>query len=124
MIFATIRKLMQRTDRPRPSRVHVKRFSSNPIIRPGMLPTSDGDNINGPSLICAPAWLPRSLGELLYLSDQPTKLQFSFANYAEDFDRHIERSIRGYGNLIEDCVELSQYFIENDTVACGVRRFS
>lgn len=54
---------MQSTDRPRLSRVHVKRFSSNPIIRPNMLPTSDGDNINGPSLIRAPAWLPRRLGE-------------------------------------------------------------
>src|SRR5438874_7474266 len=54
------------------------------------------------------------------LTDQPAKLQFSFANYADDFDRHIERSIRGYGNLIEDCVELSQYFIENGTVACDI----
>jgi tRNA (cmo5U34)-methyltransferase len=54
------------------------------------------------------------------LTDQPTKLRFSFANYADDFDRHIERSIRGYGNLIEDCVEISQYFIENNTVACDI----
>jgi tRNA (cmo5U34)-methyltransferase len=54
------------------------------------------------------------------LTDQPTKLQFSFANYANDFDRHIERSIRGYDNLIEDCVELSQYFVENKTVACDI----
>jgi tRNA (cmo5U34)-methyltransferase len=48
------------------------------------------------------------------------KLQFSFANYAEDFDRHIEHSIRGYGNLIADCVDLSQYFVENNTVACDI----
>jgi tRNA (cmo5U34)-methyltransferase len=54
------------------------------------------------------------------LTDHSTKLQFSFANYAEDFDRHIEHSIRGYGNLIEDCVELSQYFVENNTVACDI----
>jgi tRNA (cmo5U34)-methyltransferase len=54
------------------------------------------------------------------LTDQPTKLQFSFANYAEDFDRHIEHSIRGFGNLIEDCVELSQYFVENNTVVCDI----
>jgi tRNA (cmo5U34)-methyltransferase len=51
---------------------------------------------------------------------EPNKLQFSFASYAEDFDCHIEHSIRGYGNLIQDCVELSQYFIENNTVACDI----
>ena len=54
------------------------------------------------------------------MTDQPIKLQFSFANYAEEFDRHIEQSIRGYGNLIADCVELSQYFIENNTLACDI----
>jgi tRNA (cmo5U34)-methyltransferase len=54
------------------------------------------------------------------LSDQHTKLPFSFANYADDFDRHIAHSIRGYDNLIEDCVELSQYFVENGTVFCDV----
>ena len=54
------------------------------------------------------------------LIDNPTKLPFSFANYVDDFDRHIERSIRGYNNLIEDCIELSQYFIENGTVFCDI----
>lgn len=40
----------------------VQRFSQNPIIRPEMLPGRDGENINGPSLIRAPAWLPNRLG--------------------------------------------------------------
>ena len=52
--------------------------------------------------------------------DRHSKLPFSFADYADDFDRHIERSIRGYSNLIEDCVELSQYFVENGTVFCDI----
>lgn len=52
--------------------------------------------------------------------NQHTKLPFSFANYADDFDRHIEQSIRGYSNLIEDCVELSQYFVENGTMSCDI----
>ena len=30
--------------------------AQNPIIRPEMLPGSDGDNINGPSLIRVPDW--------------------------------------------------------------------
>jgi tRNA (cmo5U34)-methyltransferase len=54
------------------------------------------------------------------LTDQHVKLPFSFANYADDFDYHIERSIRGYRDLVDDCVELSQYFVENGTVVCDI----
>ena len=54
------------------------------------------------------------------MTDHRTKLPFSFASYSVDFDRHIERSIRGYRNLIEDCIELSQYFVENGTVVCDI----
>jgi len=54
------------------------------------------------------------------LTKKPNKLAFSFANYADDFDRHIERSVRGYSDLIQDCVELSRYFVENDTVFCDI----
>jgi len=39
------------------------RFDGNPIIRPDMLPAGDGDNINGPSLIATPDWLPGRLGK-------------------------------------------------------------
>lgn len=41
---------------------HAVRFAENPIIRPGMLPGKDGNNINGPSLIRVPEWLPGRLG--------------------------------------------------------------
>ena len=54
------------------------------------------------------------------VQDQSRKLPFSFANYAEDFDRHIERSIRGYAALMEDCTELSTYFVEDGTTVCDV----
>lgn len=40
----------------------ARRLPGNPIIRPEMLPGNDGANINGPSLIRAPAWLPNRLG--------------------------------------------------------------
>jgi len=39
-----------------------RRLPGNPIIRPEMLPGSDGANINGPSLIRAPSWLTKKLG--------------------------------------------------------------
>lgn len=41
----------------------ITRFSQNPIITPEMLPGIDGDNINGPSLIKVPSWLPNPLGQ-------------------------------------------------------------
>ena len=40
----------------------ARRLSGNPIIRPEMLPGSDGANINGPSLIRVPSWLTNRLG--------------------------------------------------------------
>ncbi len=48
------------------------------------------------------------------------RIPFSFSSYAEDFDTHIDQSIRGYANLIEDCVEFSPYFVEDGTVVCDV----
>jgi len=48
----------------------VRRFAENPIIRPEMLPGKDGNNINGPSLIRVPEWLPNPLGKYyLYFAD-------------------------------------------------------
>jgi len=54
------------------------------------------------------------------MNDRSQKIPFSFANFAEDFDAHIDQSIRGYANLIHDCVELSPYFVEDGTVVTDV----
>ncbi len=40
----------------------VRRFDTNPIITPDMLPGKDGSNINGPSLIRAPDFIRNPLG--------------------------------------------------------------
>ncbi len=40
----------------------VERFSTNPLITPASSPTL-GDNINGPSVIRIPEWLPNPLGK-------------------------------------------------------------
>ena len=40
---------------------------------------------------------------------------FTFAHREEGFDEHIEKSIRGYSNLLEDVISMSRYFVENDT---------
>jgi len=42
--------------------MNVRRLAAGPIVRPSMLPGDQGDNINGPSLIRAPGWLPAPLG--------------------------------------------------------------
>src|SRR5579864_2783384 len=45
--------------------------------------------------------------------DRPKdELSFSFARFAEGFDKHIRQSIRGYVDLLSDCVALSEYFVE------------
>ena len=40
---------------------------------------------------------------------------FTFAHREEGFDEHIENSIRGYSNLMEDVISLSRYFVEDNT---------
>lgn len=53
-----------------PKKPTVVRFKENPIIRPDMLPGKEGVNINGPSLIRVPAWLPEPMGKYyLYFAD-------------------------------------------------------
>ena len=41
--------------------VKVQRFPTNPLITPASSPTL-GENINGPSVIRVPSWLPNPLG--------------------------------------------------------------
>jgi len=40
---------------------------------------------------------------------------FTFAHRDEGFDDHIDKSIRGYNVLHDDIVELTRYFVEDDT---------
>ena len=42
---------------------------------------------------------------------------FSFhsQNFSSHFDEHINKSIRGYTDLRNDVVKISEYFVENDT---------
>ena len=40
---------------------------------------------------------------------------FTFAHREEGFDEHIEHSIRGYSHLLNDVVNYSRYFVEDDT---------
>jgi len=49
-----------------------------------------------------------------------TELNFSFASFADGFDEHIRQSIRGYVDLLSDCVSLSEYFIEDGTIAFDI----
>src|SRR5207253_325786 len=48
-------------DLAKETEMHVTRFTTNPIIRPG-LDDRMGDNINGPSLIRVPDWIEKPLG--------------------------------------------------------------
>ncbi len=54
------------------SGAHAVRFKQNPVIHPQL--GKIGDNINGPSLIRAPKWLPNPLGRYyLYFADHNGK---------------------------------------------------
>ena len=40
---------------------------------------------------------------------------FTFAHREEGFDNHIDHSIRGYSNLLEDIISMSRYFVEDES---------
>ena len=66
-------------------KLQVRRFDHNPIIRPEMLAGSDGDNINGPSLIGVPAWITNRLGNYyLYFAHHSGKyIRLAYADRLE-----------------------------------------
>jgi len=49
-----------------------------------------------------------------------TELGFSFARFAKGFDQHIRQSIRGYAELMSDCMGISEYFVENETTVFDI----
>lgn len=46
--------------------------------------------------------------------------KFTFATREEGFDTHIDTSIRGYNDLWQDVVDISQYFVENNTTVVDI----
>jgi len=64
--------------------IEVRRFAQNPIITP-QSGASVGDNVNGPSLIRAPNWLPNPLGRyyLYFAGHQGTRIQLAYADRLE-----------------------------------------
>src|SRR6185503_14642331 len=44
-------------------KITVERLAGNPMIYPSMMPSGIGANINGPSLIRVPSWIPNPLGK-------------------------------------------------------------
>jgi tRNA (cmo5U34)-methyltransferase len=62
----------------------------------------------------------QSMDEGSTIDGSAGELGFSFARFAEGFDQHIRQSIRGYADLMSDCVALSEYFVENDTVVFDI----
>ena len=45
---------------------------------------------------------------------------FTFAHREEGFDEHINRSVRGYSDLLQDVISLSRYFIEDGTTVLDI----
>ncbi|MGL6228578.1 MAG: methyltransferase domain-containing protein [Culicoidibacterales bacterium] len=43
------------------------------------------------------------------------KVGFSFEEHAKEFDKHINQSIRGYSDFVDDVVQISNFFIESGT---------
>lgn len=64
--------------------MRVNRFSTNPILHPGLEP-SIGTNLNGPSLLRVPDWLPNPLGQyyLYFAHHQGKWIRLAYADRLE-----------------------------------------
>ncbi len=62
--------------------MYALRLPHNPIICPQMLPNDEGDNINGPSLIKVPDWVPNPLGRyyLYFAHHKGTYIRLAWAD--------------------------------------------
>jgi len=95
--------------------VTFTRFKHNPIITEGMLPSKEeGDDINGPSLIEAPDWLPDKLGKY-YLYFAHHKGKYIRLAYADDLEGPWK--IYTPGTLhIGDCICNNAPFASSESV--------
>jgi tRNA (cmo5U34)-methyltransferase len=55
-----------------------------------------------------------------YNPNEDENIKFSFSNFSSKFDEHINKSIRGYSDLRNDVVSISEYFVENDTTVIDI----
>lgn len=95
--------------------VTFTRFENNPVITEGMLPSKEeGDDINGPSLIEAPDWLPNKLGKY-YLYFAHHKGKYIRLAYADDLKGPWK--IYKPGTLhIEECICNNAPFASGESV--------
>jgi hypothetical protein len=94
--------------------ITLERFKDNPIITPSMLPAMEGDDINGPSLLRVPDWLPNKLGKYyLYFAHHKGKyIRLAYAN-----DLNGPWTIYKPGTLhIEDCVCNNAPFASGESI--------
>jgi hypothetical protein len=81
MLQSVIRRLLGEPSLP-VAALTLCRVKQNPIIRADMLPGKDGANINGPSLICVPDWVPSRLGQyyLYFAHHRGSYIRLAFAD--------------------------------------------
>ena len=63
-------------------KITLERFANNPIVSADLLSKQEGDDINGPSLVKVPDWLPNKLGKYyLYFAHHKGKyIRLAYAN--------------------------------------------
>jgi len=88
----------------------IRRLDGNPIVRPDMLPGNDGENINGPSMIRVPEWVPDPLGRYyLYFSHHAgTYIRLAYADHvAGPWRIHEPGTLRIEDTICNDITESS-----------------
>ena len=90
--------------------LRIDRQENNPIIVPDMLPGSDGENINGPSVIEVPSWIDGALGKfyLYFAHHAGTYIRLAYANdIAGPWTIHEPGTLRLEDTICNDISESS-----------------
>lgn len=115
------------------------RLPGNPIIQPAMLPGAEGENINGPTLIRAPAWIDKPLGRYyLYFAHHNGKyIRLAYADNLQGPWKihppgvlHLTNAPAGKGHIASPDVivddarrEIRMYFHAPARAAAGQKSF-
>lgn len=107
-LFLALLGLAARATPPEiPTLVRAERVGDAPVVSGAMLPGPDGANINGPSLIRVPDWVPNPLGRyyLYFAHHNGTYIRLAYADRIEGpwrireggvLDLAAQRALRGH----------------------------
>ena len=103
----------------------VVRLKKNPIISPDMLEGDDGANINGPSLIEVPSWVPNAMGRfyLYFAHHKGQYIRMAYSNSIEGPWSVYSKGTLGLGQCPQCRDHIASPDVHVDEIAKKIRMY-